>query len=314
MRINKLNSNISFQGNYSGGVRKFLGEAKNKILNYDTLDFKAKNINFPMYAAMLMGVVIGSRYFLARDNDEKREILTRDVIGLSTYLFAMPVFMRGVSHFIEKKTGFLTMFKKKVNDINDKKEPAVKSENLFQKIKGYLFKNEGHQLLTFNDIKNTYVNNEKMSDFAELITKNTSEDGNHLHRILSYALGGKDNMKELANKTENKDIVQWLKDTEKAGGNALFEKIREQFTENGRVHKRAETLKAVPDLMALGITVTLLGFILPWFNIQHTRKLYKTKQQQNDGIKMNVLGNGSYKKSKEISMNDKFRQFQLGLL
>ncbi|MDD3013639.1 MAG: hypothetical protein PHC34_08055 [Candidatus Gastranaerophilales bacterium] len=283
MRIN--NPNVSFQGTYPTSKPTKIRTMINKILNYDTLDYATKNINPFMYGWMLMGVVIGSRYFQARDKDEKREILTRDLIGLSGYLFAMPILMKGIASIVEKKTGFLTSFKKNVNDI--KENIPNKTKGFGSSIKGYVLQAKGYKLLSYANIKQTYVvdekiNNVKMSDFANLITKNTSEEGNHLYKILSFAIGKEKMEKELTtDKRNNAGIKEWLKNLEDAPvvdtvKKDLLETIKTQFKENGAVHKKAELLKSVPDLFALTSIITLLGWFLPWFNIHYTRALYKS--------------------------------------
>ena len=286
MRLN--NTNIAFQGKQPDNVFSKVGEAAvknknnkflNKILNYDTLDYATKNINVPMYAWMLMLVVIGSRYIQARDKDEKREILTRDFIGLSGYLFAMPIFSKITAALIEKNTGFLTSFKKGINDI--KENIPENKKGLWESVKGYILKGKGHQLLSYNDIKNTYINNEKMSDFAELIKKNTSDSGNQLYKILSFALGKDGKAQITTEDTSNAGMKKWIEGLEKTDS-PILNKLKTEFGEKGSVLRKAELLKTVPDLAVLAFTVGMLGWFLPWFNIHYTRALYKSGKNNPD--------------------------------
>jgi|GEM_PF-2892463 len=286
MNIN--NSNVAFQGKFIDTPLIKVGETAikkknniflNTIFNKDTLDYATKNINPFMYGWMLMGVVIGTRYFQARDKDEKREILTRDVIGLSGYLFAMPILMKGIASLVEKKTGFLTFFKKNVNDIKDNAPETNKSKGLLNSIKGYVLQAKGYKLLSYDKIKQTYLvdsinNNDKMSDFAELIIKNTSEERDNLKKILSFAFKNDKDVK-IPNK-DNAGIKTWLLELEADPQNELLKKIKGKFTKDGVVHKQADLLKSVPDLLALVSIISLLGWFLPWFNIHYTRALYKS--------------------------------------
>lgn len=278
MRINASPNNIAFQGNRFGNA---LGNVKKKILDFDYLNHSEKNISFPAYAVMLMGVIIGSRYLQARDKDEKREILTRDLTGLSTYLFVMPIIKRVISTIIEKKTGFITVFKKNVDKLNGQN---AEQNGIWNKIKGYVSRDSGYQLLSFDDIINTYVKHNKIGDFCDHIIANTNETSTNLYKIFSWAIRKSkmkiDLDKELNNLPHNnKGIREWITNIE--NGNAqkdLLGQIKEAFREEGVIHHKALNLKAIPDLMALGITVSLLGLFLPWLNIKYTRKIYLDKE------------------------------------
>ena len=298
MRINNnLHNNIAFQGKFIDRGLRLLGSGKSRLLDYDFLNFKEKNLAFPSYAALLMGVVIGSRYFQARDNDEKREILTRDLTGLSIYLFAIPVLKRLISRITEKTTGFLTVFKKNIDKLD---EVNTREGGFFSKIKGYLFRDSGYQLLSFDDITNTYVKNNKLSDFCDLIIANTSKEGKNLYKIFSFAftkIKGENSLEEQLKKfgssNSNENIKNWIQSIENnSAKSGLLEKIRKEFEEKGAIHQKALGLKAIPDLMALGITVFLLGFFLPWLNIKYTRMLYLNKAKNQDQPVNNNINNG----------------------
>ena len=65
--------------------------------------------------AILAACVLFARYIQARNKDEKREILTRDTGMLFTAVYAVPLFKKVASLFINKKTGI--NFGKRPEDI-----------------------------------------------------------------------------------------------------------------------------------------------------------------------------------------------------
>ena len=72
------NSQISFKG---------------RIENvFKTLDFNGHNPPHLILGFYTLGIMLGARFYQARNRDERREVATRDFSGLSTIIFALPLF------------------------------------------------------------------------------------------------------------------------------------------------------------------------------------------------------------------------------
>lgn len=114
MQIKKL-SNISnkqsTKPSFTGGVaelgKKLVKPESNVIKRLsDKFEYNKFNMSIFGVALLLYGVIIGSRYFQAKDKYDKREILTRDILSISAILFLAHGLSTGISRLFTKITGF----------------------------------------------------------------------------------------------------------------------------------------------------------------------------------------------------------------
>lgn len=120
-----------------------LGNSLRKVNNF--IQGESFNPGRGAYYVLMGGCVIAPRLVQAREPDEFREILTRDIITVLTILFAMKGLKSGMCTAAQKKAGIPL-----VEDL------VGKNANKFQRLKGYLNPNGGITALDSNEINSRY--------------------------------------------------------------------------------------------------------------------------------------------------------------
>lgn len=250
----------------------------------------------------LIPFVIGSRYLAARNEDEKREILTRDPLSIISLIYAIPVLRKFASIPVNKITGIPIAQGEKgfLTNLNPEKGICPAS---FKQLKEWF---SVESIKDFNEIKGGFTG----------FCKNIRDLGGDL--IKSFNLidkNAKDKLKKLAEavgikeEITNKNILTLFESAQKSEDKTvktLLKGLQEMFVGENGLKLRATHLKGVIEFSCIAASAFLLGGLLPWFNIQKIKKLYKNKKQENTEVKVDIQKTSV----SSLSMAEKFKEFQ----
>ncbi len=306
MNTPSINNKLIFNPN---PVKKLIAKIgkhiPDKVQDFCDLTTKASPKRLTQFGILAFCVVVG-RYMQARDEDEKREILTRDTGMLLTIVYAVPILQKIACLFVNKKTGIpLSCGSKKLKDnINLTNEKGIQMasykqlEQWFKISSNESYKNIKHGFAGFckniKDLGGNVIKN------FEVINKNSRNIINNISKSLGYK-------KEIT----NKNIIGLLKIAEKSKDTNVQQNLnilKNMFVGENKLLTRASHMKSIIATGSIGLTAFTLGGLLPWFNIQYTKHLYETKQKK-EGKAINNTP------SKPLSTNNadmikKFKKFE----
>lgn len=124
------------------------------------------------YYFLMSACVVGPRLLRARDDDEKREILTRDVTTITTILFAMKALQAGMCSVAQRKTGLPL-----VHD-------AVKNQNIGKRILGYLNPEGGIMPFTSDEVIARYSRFQDRDSFVKAL-KTIDKEGGKISKVFN---------------------------------------------------------------------------------------------------------------------------------
>lgn len=259
------------------------------------------------------------RLLKARDDDEKREILTRDIATILTICFAMKGLEAGFSKLASKKSG-----------LNLVQDSLPKNANPLRKFFGYFKEQNGVSALSGDEIsalytgmadKNVFVNTlkyikDKNGDLGKVLTidrksnkpsvierfvskitkKPQKQQGDLTSAVLD--LFKTDKVDDILN-MGNEKIFNHITNVDE--NNEALKNILELFKneKTSPFAKFANNIGAIFKTISLGIVVSFLGFGLPKINEKMTRDKYFSKDGQ--GLKAQFenpttpLGKSSFK-------------------
>ena len=276
----KKDGNVSF-GSKSSGLDKF----------FKKFDFKGTGVPYPILAFYTLGLMLGCRWFQARNADEKREVATRDFSGLTTIVFAVPV-LRNIT----------STWMKKISGVPISKPLKTLEEHL----------NPRNKPLSFENITDIYSGASKLQNKLVDFSQNIDNNGGDLRKVLDFL--GDDSKKALneiyrsvsdkntevkptegiagflskffkAGKSRlnlpetNKEIIEGFKKAQKDGKFKPQLDVVLKELDNGKnsLVKFAEAQKSIPEALSIVAISGFLGWFLPWFNINYTKRLYRNK-------------------------------------
>lgn len=243
-----------------------------KALEFDGFNFSTLGL-----CAICYGAVFGFRYAKSRDEVEKREILVRDLSTITAIIFARRAVQNIVSRICTKKTGLALHTK-----------PA-KHDSTLQKVFNYLRPDNGIRVLSSSQITEKYSNVHQYKngivDFATFISKQGGDvkkvltTDKKLGETLQAAHSSWSSAKKTSfDKADSKEIIEMLSDlNKKEQKDSNIQKMEEFFKDkNNALIKKAKSINSTFDfLTTFGFIPVVLGFILPYFNEQVTKKAYK---------------------------------------
>lgn len=204
---------------------------------------RAGNMSRNMFLLTAFTFLLGSRLIASRDNNERRETLTRD---LPTFILApkgVPFFEKIVANQLQKRNGFAIL-----------QNPNKYKEGLA----------DGGQLADW------YTFNPQLESGFKGFSERLSNQGGNLKKI--YSALGDDVKNKLKNfSDDNKTFMQELsKDKE------LHKTIENEFKNTGnKAYEQAKYLRHVPKIAGFMVTLGLIGIFIPQFNIHLTRSINK---------------------------------------
>lgn len=272
---------------------------KNSTSTDSYFDFNGNNVPYPVMAFYTLGLMLGCRWFQARNEDEKREVATRDFSGLVTIVFAVPILRNITSTLMRKSSG-------------------VPISKIIKSIKNHF--NPTNKPFSFENIKDVYSGVSKYRNGIVDFAQNIDNLGGDLRKTFNFL--GDDSKKALnaiaeklsqqnttvksgdgilqkhfkAGKSElrlpenNKKIIEIL---EKAKDDNELKHHIETITkelDNSKNHlvKFAEAQKSIPEAISIIGVSAFLGWFLPWFNINYTKKLYKNKNAKAEQAQLEI--------------------------
>lgn len=260
-------------------VKKAVSNLGSKVCSSTKLQkinkfFEPDGISMAPYAFMglISGFVVVPRVIKARDADERREILTRDVLTIATLLFAMKALSAGFSKIASKKTG-LVLTNGKVD----------KSAGIFKKLGAYLHPNGGVSAMSNENIISKYTHIEDKRTLGNFLDYIHTNDGD-VRKVLT--LDNKNNgvltkaAKEVfgdgIGNMSAEDIIGKVK---AADANKLEPLLKVLNSDANPLVKTAKGVNAWLQAGSLGVIVSLLGFGLPAINKAITNKKYEKQAQ-----------------------------------
>lgn len=271
-------SNVAFNGKLNSGIQHTTAE--NVVRTFSKLpdsiskpiEFVGKSLNRPTNFLIAMTVILGARYLKARGEDEKREILTRDLAGIISVFYGTPIIKSILGNIIPKQTGF--SFKEKQPETS----LAKKALSFFRNGPNWINADQCNDWYSINPKSNAIFKgfcenlNEQGANLKKIFSKFDSEGKKLLNSVLGKPL------KEIAN---NKEFLDKLAKSTSLDDIKSLETILKD-SKNNPILKNAKFIKALPDFLGVAITVGLLGLLLPWYNIYCTNKKYAKKHEQQE--------------------------------
>lgn len=272
-----INNTRAFKpGTITSALSKAGSYIPNKVQDFCDLS-SGGSIKRLTFFAIATTLVLGARYFQARNEDEKREVLTRDSVAVATSIFAVPFMKKFAGIFINKKTGIPVAYGEKGFSKNINPEKGVQMASYEQLAEWFSVKN----VESFNGIKNGFAG----------FCKNIKDLGGDLTKCFSTIdKNSQNNLKELAKalgykkEITNKNIVGLIRQAQKSTDKDVQQKLdslKTMFVGENKLLTRASHFKSVTGISCIAATALLLGILLPWYNIKHTQKLYEEKKSQN---------------------------------
>ncbi len=214
---------------------------------------------YPLFL-IAMVFVLGARFVKSRDAHERREVLTRDGITVSSTFFALPVIKNWISRGLDKFT----------------KIPTASDKTKFFSLVDF----------SMDNLKNLYSKADRMPEQVLTMAKNIAKEGGNISK--AFAKLGEEGIKnletiagkDLSNTNVLKTLEQAMNSTgaQKDAFNALTKALTP--ADNALV-QAAQRLKAIPNLTGIILTALFLGWGIPAFNIYFTRNKIKHGNDKN---------------------------------
>ena len=281
---------------------------------FKKFDFNGHSVPHAIIGIYTLGLMLGARLYQARNADERREVATRDFSGLTTITFALPVARNWISTASKKLTGI--PIAKPLASVSAHFNPTKKP-------------------FSFENVEDIYSGPSKLKNGLVDFSKNISDQGGDLRKV--FNLLSDDSKKSLNSIAEGLSgnnttveigrLLDFVSKPFKAGNSALKlpetnEKIVELFkkaqqNEKYKAHidvikkeldnaknpvvKLAEASKTLPEVASIVGISAFLGWFLPWFNINYTKKLYKDKNAQAEAVQKQPIIYSNNKELKNVS-------------
>lgn len=280
---NSYNNRINFAGH--GAATKSTQNIAKKSFNWFAKQCDVSStgeLSRGMFVTVAAVFMLGGRFASSRSNDERREVLVRDVPGVFTAVYGAPLLNSALAYASTKKSGIPIM------TLNPKKKNIL----------GTKFVSQKQVIDWYSDLGNL---KNPLNTFAETINKH----GGNIRKVfdklkLSEMLNNVVTNKEAS----NEEILDTFK---KSQDSDAFKKLETSIIEAGKnknnaVLKIAKRNQALVKLGGLGFTAALLGVFLPRLNIVTTQKKYSTQQPSSNNIQKQQVRNQNKlsQKQKEV--------------
>ena len=258
MRINNSNGytptkkkDVSFSGssNFSKGFDKFADKCNIG---------QNGSLTRPAFLAISSLFMIGARFFKSRGEDERREVLTRDVPGITLAVYGAPVLNSGLAYLVTKRTGI----------------PILQyAEKLDRNLKNASFASQ-------KQVKDWYSSLKELKNPLITFSETIERNGGNIKKVMTK-LGLESKLKDITGKDDatNKEIIDSFKklQSEKSEKFSNFEGEIRNIADDNKVLKIAKNTQAAVKVSGILFTAALLGIILPRLNILTTKKKYQQK-------------------------------------
>ncbi len=257
------------------------GSLASKLNNF--AEGRGINIGRSAFLVLIASCTLIPRFLQARDDDERSEIIRRDVTTILTISFAMKALKAGACQLMAKKSGIPLTFTN-----------IPENANKFKKALGY-FQQKGTTAFSAEDISANYANidnKETLTRMLEFVDKNNGNIGKFA--TFDKAKAGKNKAdgplytafkKLLGNdfdfSKQNKEIIDAI--SAKDNNDAAFADISNVLkdTKTNPISKFAKGIGAIFETASLAAVTGFLGFGLPKLNEKLTKDKYFDKNGGN---------------------------------
>lgn len=239
----KMNQgNVSFSGGMASACKDFFVLGKNGAMTRG------------LFIANAFVFLLGGRLITSRDNDERRETLTRDVPTIVAAVLGVPFVKSIAAKQIQKHSGFAIG------------HDAIKSDG---KTKSKL----RLDVADTDNISDWYKYDNNLHSGIEGFSKRLADKGGNLKKI--YTKLSEDVKSKLAGYSDNN--AEFMEKLSK--DSSLKETLKKELS-NGKnkalIH--AGFLKTLPAIIGFAVTITSIGIFLPKLNIYLTEQINKNKR------------------------------------
>ena len=237
-------NNPSFRGLSPKNVEKL-----RDLFSVDSTNGSLSRVMFFIVGAVFM---LGGRFFESRSNDEKREVVTRDVPAVALSCGGAPLINQAVAYGVTKASGV----------------PIVTNGQKFS------FKNMAFtsQKQLENWYSNWSENANALVDFSETITRN----GGKLTKVMKK-LGLSKELEAITKETDNAKIMEAIHNAKGSDAFKALEDGIKNMSSNNKLLKFAKGAQATVKMGGIAFMAALLGYFLPHLNIITTKKKYQGK-------------------------------------
>ncbi|MCD8024939.1 MAG: hypothetical protein LUE64_05345 [Candidatus Gastranaerophilales bacterium] len=351
MQINKITSFASDISKKAGSAvlnnkpdGKKLSEGLRKVNKF--VEGESYNPGRGAYYLLMGGCVIAPRLLQAREPDEFREILTRDVITVLTILFAMKGLKSGMCASAQKKAGMVLV-----------SDTVGKNAGKLKRLSGYFNPEGGISALNSQEILARYSGIKSKDELANMLSTVDKEGGNiakmfsiekneGIIQKIKNGLTGKTSKEtplydaakkmfggDFSSKT-NAELINQVKEiTEKSG--SAYEGMKEIIGSNALESTVGEAANSVKEgilngkknpltyyarnlssnftTLSLAITAGFLGFGLPKFNEKLTKKRHLNQPEMTSSNRITQTKPEQKQGSvyNVINANDTFKNFSI---
>ena len=220
--------------------------------------------------------MLGGRFFESRSNDEKREVVTRDVPAVALSVAGAPLINKAVAYAVTKKSGVPILTMGNPNDpiISIGKDKNGKPKFALGK-QGKVFSSS---FASQKQIIDWYSGLENMDDALVNFSETVNKHGGKLDKVFKK-LGLTDLLTAVTDKKDNKGILDAIKEG-KANGSEAFKNLEQALKavpNDNNLLKFAKKAHAYVKLGGIAFMAATLGYFLPHLNIITTKKKYQKK-------------------------------------
>ena len=220
--------------------------------------------------------MLGGRFFESRSNDERREVVTRDVPAVALSVAGAPMINKAVAYAVTKKSGVPILTNGNPDDpiISIGKDKSGKPKFTLGK-QGKIFSSS---FASQKQIIDWYSGLENMDDALVNFSETVDKHGGKLEKVFKK-LGLSDLLHSVTDKKDNKSILDAIKEA-KANGSESFKNLENALKavpQDNNLLKFAKKAHAYVKLGGIGFMAATLGYFLPHLNIITTKKKYQKK-------------------------------------
>lgn len=251
-RQNSTNS-PSFKGGANASTARKAFEWLGEKCNIDSNGSLTRSMFFAVGTLFMLG----GRFFESRDNDEKREVVTRDIPAVALSCAGAPLLNQGVAYAITKKSGI----------------PIVTNGKTFS-IKNLGFTSQKQLTDWYSNLNNA---DNPLINLSEMVERN----GGNIRKVMTK-FGFADKLDAITDAKGNNEILTALKDAQTKGSESFkaLENALKNVGKDNKVLKFAQNSQAAVKLGCIGFMAALLGYFLPHLNIITTKNKYSKKLQE----------------------------------
>lgn len=251
-RTNYANKNNqpSFGNSASVNIAKKAFETVGEHCNIDHSGSLSR-LMFFIVAAVFM---LGGRFFESRDNDEKREVVTRDVPAVALSCAGAPFLNQAAAYAVTKQSGV----------------PIVTNGKKFS-VKNLGFTSQKQLTDWYSNLSEA---ENPLMNLSEMIERN----GGNIRKVMKK-FGFEKELDAITKAKNNFAVLNALKDAQNNGAESFktLEELIKNVSSKNKVLSFAKNWQAGIKLGGIGMMAAVLGYFLPHLNIITTRKKYQKK-------------------------------------